>query len=82
MALDETLRALEAMPDGWQKEFVLLLEELGERMTGVPMADTYQVTVRDDNGLFKKDPTPHYNRGRTHVGPPKDQPRKRVAPSP
>ncbi len=69
---------LQSMPDDWQEEFVLLLEELHERMADVPVADTYQVSVRSFGGRFMTDPTPHYNRGRTHVGPPKTDPRRRA----
>jgi hypothetical protein len=60
---------LQSMPDEWQKRFVLCLDELVETMREVPQADRYRVQPIDDRGRFMKDPVPHYNRGRTRVGP-------------
>lgn len=60
---------LQSMPDVWQYEFTVLLEELDERAreAGLPMGLRYTVHVRDDNNRFMEDPIPHYNRGRTRI---------------
>lgn len=59
---------LQSMPLDWQQRFVNMLEELHERFSDVPQADSYWVRARDGN-RFISDPVPHYDRGRTRIQP-------------
>lgn len=61
---------LQSMPDRWQVEFVALLEEyyatVRDRYDG-ELPDMFRVQPVDENGKFKRDPVPPYNRGRTRL---------------
>lgn len=48
------------MPDEWQQKMVDLLEEMQETYDSEKIDGDYHVTVRDDNGRFKKDPLSNY----------------------
>lgn len=64
---------LQSMPAEWQQKFVAMLCELQEKYGHLDWPD-YQVSAVDrDTGRYRRDPIPHYNRGRTFV-PPRDPP--------
>jgi hypothetical protein len=67
LVLPRTL--LQSMPDWWQAEFVKMLETLREGFAHLEHAPGYSVQARGAGGRFIKDPTPHYNRGRTYLEP-------------
>lgn len=58
---------LQSMPQKWQAEFCELLDELHESFGHLDWP-TYRVNAVDSStGRFKKDPIPHYRRGRTRL---------------
>lgn len=60
---------LQSMPDEWQHRFVECLQEMERAFYHLDWP-TYMVTARDSsNGRFKRDPIPHYWRGRTRIEP-------------
>jgi hypothetical protein len=60
---------LQSMPDKWQAEVVMLLDELSAAFEHVPQAMNYMVQARSGDGKFIRDPVQHYNRGRTRIEP-------------
>jgi hypothetical protein len=60
---------LQSMSDDWQYRFVSLLEEMQENFGDLDWP-SYRVSAIDKlTGKFKRDPIPHYNRGRTRLVP-------------
>jgi hypothetical protein len=60
---------LQSMPDEWQTRFVGCLRELEEAFGHLDWP-SYRVSAIDETtGRFKRDPIPHYNRGRTRLEP-------------
>jgi hypothetical protein len=59
---------LQSMPVEWQNGFVCHLEALQEAYSHMDFPE-YRVTCVDERGRFTKDPTPHYQRGRTYIPP-------------
>lgn len=57
---------LQSMPQEWQAKFCELLEE-SRAAFGHLDWPRYDVRARDENGRYRSDPIPHYNRGRTRV---------------
>lgn len=58
---------LQSMPDEWQQKFVEFLEELDEEFGHLDWPN-YRVSAVDKvTGQFKRDPIPHYWRGRTRL---------------
>ena len=60
---------LQSMPDEWQRRFVACLDEMNHLYAGLPWPFSYNISPRDSDGRFIKDPIPHYDRGRTVVEP-------------
>ncbi len=48
------------MPVEWQERMVALLDEARDTYDTDAIDDNYSVTLRSDNGRFKKDPLAHY----------------------
>jgi hypothetical protein len=58
---------LQSMPEEWQRRFVRCLTELEDHYGDSVEWPTYWVRTRDDRGRFRRDPIPHYDRGRTFI---------------
>jgi hypothetical protein len=59
---------LQSMPDEWQRQFVLLLEQCRERVLAAGIEEPhYTVHARDSHGQFIEDPLRAYDRGRRRV---------------
>lgn len=63
---------LQSMPQEWQAKFCDLLDE-AKRDFGHLDWPKYRVLAIGNNGRFRKDPIPHYNRGRTRLEAKSDQ---------
>ena len=59
---------LQSMPQPWQARFCELLSDAQEAFGHLDWP-TYDVCTRGDGGRYKRDPIPHYNRGRTRLSP-------------
>lgn len=55
---------LQSMPQDWQAHFCTLLSELGRAFGHLDWPE-YAVNARDAAGRYRRDPIPHYDRGRT-----------------
>lgn len=55
---------LQSMPEDWQHRFTSLMNEVDESFGHLDWPD-YRVLAVGANGKFRRDPIPHYNRGRT-----------------
>lgn len=59
---------LQSMSKEWQHRFVAMLDELYDAYGGLDWPN-YHVQARDEEGKFRTDPIPYYDRGRTRVDP-------------
>jgi hypothetical protein len=59
---------LQSMPLEWQERFVACLDELRAEF-GYLDWPRYTVSARTADGRFRRDPIPHYWRGRTRLRP-------------
>lgn len=60
---------LQSMPEEWQHRLTALLDEMNDCYSHLDWPD-YEVRCKDEtSGRYRKDPIPHYNRGRTFVAP-------------
>lgn len=60
---------LQSMPDGWQKKFVALLNELDDTFDWRPKDGRYWVRLKDGEGRYCHDPLMDYERGRRRIKP-------------
>lgn len=67
LVLPRTL--LQSMPAKWQRLFIRMVSDLQAAFAHVEWPDSYQVRALDVSGRFRRDPVPHYDRGRAHVEP-------------
>lgn len=59
---------LQSMPTEWQHRFTALMGEMNEAFGHLDFP-SYEVHPKGDDGRFRRDPIPHYNRGRTRLEP-------------
>lgn len=70
---------LQSMPIEWQERFVACLDEMATEFGHLEWPD-YTVSARTSDGRFKRDPIPHYWRGRTRLAPASAPGRREVRP--
>lgn len=57
---------LQSMPEEWRLRFTAMLDECHALFGHLDWPD-YEVRCRDESGRYRRDPIPHYDRGRTVI---------------
>lgn len=59
---------LQSMPEDWQHRFTALLDEAHAAFGHLDWP-SYDVRAKGEGGRYRRDPIPHYDRGRTRLEP-------------